>query len=412
MNNFTISNVNQVESKFIDLYGEISDFQRERYSTLIKKFYKEFGKYGYIASSSGRVELIGNHTDHNGGKCVACSISLDTLAVFLPTDNNEILIKSLEYPDVQVKINSKEIYKKGTSDSLVKGIVDGFINRGFNVWGFIALTTSNVSGGCGVSSSASFELLICEILNFLYNDGKVSKKDKAIISKLSENEYFGKPCGLLDQSAISFGGIVNLDFSKENDVFVERINNQLNEFSLVLVETGGDHKDLTEDYALIPLEMKKIASYFGKERLIDVEYDKFLSKIDFLKEKYPIRAVNRAIHFFEENKRVELLTKSLQNNDYKCFIKCIKESGESSLNLLENCVANNDNEHLIPKALDYCLKFLGEGANRVHGGGFAGTILNVIRKDNLSYFIENTEKVYGKGKVIPLNVRNVGSVVL
>lgn len=407
-----INSVNDVVNIFPDLYGEINDYQITRYENLINRFHSEVGKYGYMASSSGRVEIVGNHTDHNGGPAVACSVSLDTLAMFLPTENNVITVKSEGYPDVVVDLNSDCEYKKGTSDALVKGVCEAYSSKGYKVGGFIACTTSNVSGGAGVSSSASFEVLICEILNFLYNDGKIDAKEKAIASKYAENVYFGKPCGLLDQSAIAFGGITYLDFKNKGDVEVQKINNNLPEHTLVLIETGGDHKNLTGEYASITDEMKSVANYFGKERLIEISEDDFYAAIPELNKIVCGRAIQRCIHFYDEVKRVNDCVKALNAADYNKFLGVVSSSGISSLTLLQNCCVPGEKQQLIPTALAVGKKYLNGGSNRVHGGGFAGTVLNVVKNSDVQNFVEKMSQIYGEGKVIPLKVRKVGTIVL
>ena len=401
-----------VAKYFPVLYGEQSDKQLKRYDKLIDRFRDEMGKTGYMASSSGRVEVIGNHTDHNGGVAVGCAISLDTIAMFLPTENGIITVKSEGYPDVVVDISSEEKLPNGSSDALVKGICEGFLKRGYKVGGFTAYTTSNVAGGAGVSSSASFEILICEILNFLYNDGKVSEKEKVFISQFAENVYFGKPCGLLDQSAIAFGGLTLLDFRTKGDVVPKHIECDLSEYTLVLIDTGGDHKHLTGEYASITEEMKKVCAYFGKERLIEVDEDDFYAALPELKKKVNGRAILRAIHFYDENKRVYALAEALTNGDYENFLKCVSDSGVSSQTDLQNCFPQGDIEQLIPTALAIGRKYLHGGANRVHGGGFAGTTLNVLQNECVNEFVDEMSKIYGKEKVLPLKVRKVGTTVL
>ena len=402
-----------VEKYFTALYGEVTEFQKNRYKKNLDDFNKSFNASGaYIASSSGRVEVCGNHTDHNGGRVVSCAISLDTLSMFLPTDNDIITIKSDKYPDVVVDINGPEIEEKGTSDALVRGVVVKMKELGYKVGGINAFTTSNVSGGAGVSSSAAFEVLIVEMLNFLYNDCKIDAEEKSKISQFAENVYFGKPCGLLDQTAIAFGGLKKLDFSDKSKIQVTDIKNDLKDYTFVLINTGGSHANLTDEYASIPKEMKEVASAFGKERLIDISVDEFYAKLPEVKANLSDRAVNRAIHFFNENKRVDALQNALDNDDYYTFLKCIKNSGISSFCKLQNCYVAGGTDQLIPTALFIAEEYLNGGANRVHGGGFAGTILNIVKNDNADYFVENMSKYYGAKNVIPLKVRSVGTIVL
>lgn len=405
--------VKNAEERFIDLYGEKSEEQAKRYENLFEKFKKSFGvEQSYIASSSGRVEVCGNHTDHNGGRVVSCAISLDTLAMFLPSDNGVIHIKSEGYDDIIVDINGPENERTGGSPALVRGVVVGMKDRGFKVGGFNACFTSNVIGGAGISSSASFEVLIAEILNFLYNDEKMDAETKAIIAQFAENKYFGKPCGLLDQTAIAFGGMKRLDFCDKKEIGVTDIHNSLPDYTLVLINTGGSHANLTGEYASIPQEMFSVAKLLGKERLIEISENDFYAVLPTIYNKASDRAVCRAVHFYEENKRVDSVYKALSENDYDSFLKAINESGLSSLWMLQNCYVAGQTEQPIPKALCVAKRFLNGGANRVHGGGFAGTILNIVKNENLPKFLSEMEKYYNKKDIIPLKVRSVGTIVL
>ena len=415
MNNIKkpFESLENVDKNFTFLYGENTENHKIRYERALERFKQIYGydKF-YIASSSGRVEVCGNHTDHNGGKVISCAISLDSLCFFMPRNDGIINVTSEGYPEIVLGVNESSIEKIGTSSALIRGVVEGFKNNGFNYGGFDAYITSNVLGGAGISSSASFEVLIAEILNFLYNDGAVSCEEKAKISQFAENVYFGKPSGLLDQTAIAFGGLKILDFSDKNHIKVSDINNSLSDFTLVLINTGGSHADLTDEYASIPFEMKSVAKAFGKERLVEVDANDFFAFNNENVKKLSDRALLRAIHFFEENQRVDNIYDALKNNDYDTFLKLINESGISSLCKLQNCFVATSCEQLIPKALSISKVFNKNGANRVHGGGFAGTILNIVKNTELDYFLKNTTRIFGNENVIPLKVRTVGVKVL
>lgn len=406
-------NLDGIESNFTSLYGEITNFQKTRYCNAFSKFKQIFDHdSAYIASSSGRVEVCGNHTDHNGGKVVSCAISLDSLAFFMPTEDGVITIQSEGYPKMIIDTKLAPNEKIGTSPALVRGVVEGLKKRGYLFGGFNAYITSNVLGGAGISSSASFEVLICEILNFLYNDGKINRQENAYISQFSENVYFGKPCGLLDQTAIAYGGLKKLDFADPKNIVVDDVNCDLSDYSLVLINTGGSHANLTDEYAAIPAEMKSVAKAFGKERLIEIEKSYFFANLKEYISNLSDRAVLRAIHFYEENDRVDLLCDCLEKNDYQGFLKCIDESGKSSLCKLQNCYVSGSKEQLIPRALAIASNYLCGGANRVHGGGFAGTTLNIVKNDKVDYFINNVKKFFGEQSVVLLKVRSVGVKVL
>ncbi len=408
-----INSVEEIKHNFSRLYGEYSDFQFERYEKLFTWFKNSFNKKNaYFASSSGRVEVCGNHTDHNGGLVVSCAISLDTVAAFYPKDDGVIHIKSEGYDDIIININGEDVEQKGTSAALVRGVVVDFVRRGYIVGGFDACLTSNVLGGAGISSSASFEVLIAEILNFLYNENKIDAETKAKIAQFSENVYFGKPCGLLDQTAIAFGGLKRLDFSNPDKISVKAIDNNLSDYTLILINTGGSHADLTDEYASIPKEMFKVANSMGVKRLIDLGEEKFYELLPDYYNKLSDRAILRAIHFFDENKRVDKVYNALKNEDYSSFIDAINKSGQSSLYKLQNCFVAGRDEQPIPKALAVAERFLSGGANRVHGGGFAGSILNVVKNDCVNQFILEMAKYFDKKDIIPLRVRSVGTIVL
>ncbi len=407
------TDISVLNEQFPSLYGEITEGQKARYAKTFDWFKKSFGyNCAYVASSSGRVEVCGNHTDHNGGKVVSCAISLDTLAFFMPTEDGIVHIKSEGYSDIIIDLNGKEVEKIGTSPALVRGVAVGMKDRGLKIGGFKACFTSNVLGGAGISSSASFEVLIAEIFNFLYNEGNVDAQTKSIVSQFAENKYFGKPCGLLDQTAIAFGGLKILDFENKAKIGVSEINNNLSDYTLILINTGGSHANLTDEYAAIPAEMKQVAKAFGKERLIEISEEDFYVKLPEISKNLPDRAINRAIHFYSENQRVEKLAKALGKNDYDEFLNCIRQSGISSLCKLQNCYVAGGADQSIPKALYIAENFLNGGANRVHGGGFAGTILNIVKNANVEYFVAKMSEFYGAEAVIPLKVRSVGTIVL
>ncbi len=413
MKNNLYCNVNQVESNFVKLYGENSNEQKLRYQNAFSVFFNSFNeKQCYVASSSGRVEVCGNHTDHNGGKVISTSISLDTLAMFLPTNDNVIHIISEGYNDIVINLNEKEDYKLGTSTALVYGVRKALVDMGYKVGGFKAYFTSNVPSGAGVSSSASFEVLIAEIFNFLYNDGKISNKEKSIASQFAENVYFGKPCGLLDQTAIAFGGLKKLDFKNKGEIIVEDVECDLSNYTFVLINSGGSHADLTDEYAAIPSEMYSVAKLFGKDRLIEILEEEFYRGLPTIINKVSDRAINRAIHFYNENRLVDNVANALKQKDYKEFLSLIKSSGISSAIKLQNCSVPTQKVQPIIKALSIAEHYIVDGANRVHGGGFAGSILNIVNNEQVNEFINSMKDYYNENDIVKLHVRSVGTMVL
>lgn len=404
--------IDKITENFGALYGEATSFQIERYSMLLESFKKTFNeKSGYFVSSPGRVEVCGNHVDHNGGKVISTAISLDSLAVFLPTDDQKVTIISEGYGKIEVDLD-KPCKKESTSKALVYGVSEGLKNRGYKTGGFNAVLTSNVAGGAGISSSASFEVLVAEIFNFLYNDSKIDCATKAIVSQYAENEYFLKPCGLLDQTAISFGGLNRLDFGKVGEIKVDKIENDLKDYSLVLINTGGSHENLTDEYASIPREMFAVAKEMGVSRLIEKSKEEFLSLAPKFIDKVSDRAINRTMHFYEENERVDKAYESLKKDDLKTFIECLNLSGVSSAVKLQNCYVSGSTDQPIIRAISIASSFNFDGAVRVHGGGFAGTVLNVVKNENLGEFLRDIYNFYDKKSVYVLKVRSCGAIVL
>ena len=408
------TDMGQVVNYFPILYGTDETYQLDRYENAFAEFKKIYGANGaYVCSSSGRVELLGNHTDHNGGKVLSTAISLDTLAFFLPNGTDKVDVFSEGYGKITVDLSEDKGVnesEKGTTVALIRGVSKSLKNMGFNVGGFNAYITSTVLNGAGISSSAAFEVLICEIFNFLFNDEKITCEQKVIAAHFAENVYFGKPCGLLDQTAIAYGGLKKLDFKNADKLSVEDVDGNLDDYTLILINTGGSHENLTGEYAAIPAEMKSVARAFGKERLIDVDEDVFYNEV--LSKNLPDRAVCRAIHFFEENKRVDAAHRAIENKNLPEFLNAVKQSGISSLCKLQNCFVAGSGEQLIPKALFICEKYLKGGANRVHGGGFAGTILNIVKNEFSAEFILKANSLFGAENVIPLKTRKKGTIVL
>lgn len=395
------------------LYGiEHLDNQILRYEVLMEQFTKNFsGEIDRIYSSPGRIELIGNHTDHNNGKVLCAAINMDTLAaVQINSNSNIIKIASQGFPVVEVDINKLNFIEEeqGTSTALVKGVLKNLKDNGYKLGAFNAATITGVFKGAGVSSSAAFEVLVAEIISDLFNDGGISKIEKAKAAQFAEYAYFGKPCGLMDQSAVSLGGVSFIDFEDINHPFVNNMKWGF-DMSIALINTGGDHSELTEHYAAIKEEMQVIAGYFGFKTLRPVQEDVFYSKIGNLKYRFSGRAVLRAMHFFEENNRVDIADRAIKQNDIKAFLKMINESGESSYKKLQNCYVPGDITQSIPLAISIARHFDGVKAVRVHGGGFAGTIIAFIEKDKAENFAEYMRKLYGKDSTYIVNIRNEGT---
>jgi len=406
-----------VISSIKDLYpGAQAQAHRQRYNNAVAAFAEYFGSIGEhrFFSAPGRTEICGNHTDHNHGKVFAASVNLDVIAVVEQTSDNRITIKSEGFPEDSIELSSLDLVpeERNTSASLIRGVAAGFKNNGFNIGGFRAYTTSDVMKGSGLSSSAAFEVLVGTILSHLYNGGQVSAVKVAQISQYAENEYFGKPSGLMDQTASSVGGFVAIDFKDTESPIIESVPADFEKFghALCIVDAKGDHADLTDEYASIPVEMKSIAGFFTCENLRQLSKDDIMLNINVLREKFGDRAVLRSIHFFDENDRVDKAVHALKAGNFEDFLSNVKESGDSSFKYLQNIYANSDIKHqclsIALNVAEYSLQ--RKGACRVHGGGFAGTIQAFVPLDMLQQFKLNIERTFGSGSCHVLSIRPVG----
>lgn len=390
--------------------------QKPRYVETLDDFGELFGydREVSIMSAPGRTEVCGNHTDHNNGKVLAASINLDAIAVVSKNDDGMVRVKSkghrINIVDLKNLEPNPEMY--GNSTMLVQGVAAGIKNLGFDISGFDACTTSDVMGGSGLSSSAAFEVLIGTIFSYMFNDGKISPVDIAKVAQFSENVYFGKPCGLLDQMASSVGTFVTIDFESTTEPVIKKVNFDFSKsgHSLCIVDTGGNHSDLTDDYAAVRGEMESVAKALGKNVLREVSYADFFNALPELKDKVNDRAILRAIHFYNENKRVDKAIECLENNDFDGFKKIIIDSGHSSFMLNQNVYSpKNPTEQKLSVALAMTREMLeGKGAWRVHGGGFAGTIQAFVPNEMLEEYKATIEGVFGEGNCHVLIIRPVG----
>ncbi len=415
-NNF---NIESLVKKFYGDNEQNINYQIDRYQKLINKFKTIFSHDKFnVFSSPGRIEIGGNHTDHNNGKVLTASINLDSIAVVSKNGNNKITIHSegFDKPFI-VELQNLNIVEneKGTTNALIRGIAFQLINLGYNVGGFDACITSDVLPGSGLSSSASIEVLIGTILNSYYNENKIAPEEIAKIGQFAENNYFGKPCGLMDQMACAVGGIISIDFEDTENPIIERVdyNFSKNGYDILVVDTGGNHADLTEDYASIPEEMKAIAKYFGKNVCREITMQQVFENIKDLRKAVGDRAILRAIHYLSENERVDEQIQSLKDNDLSKFLSLVSDSGNSSFKWLQNIYSNkNQIEQGISLALAVTEKYIskiGNGACRVHGGGFAGTILVFLPTDKTGKYIETITSIFGNNSANILSVRQVGS---
>jgi len=374
----------------------------------------------YLFTSAGRTEISGNHTDHNHGKVLAGSINLDCVAAAAANGTDEIHIISETYNQrFTIRLDDLSPSEKmaGTID-LTKGMLMGFQEMGYRIGGFDAFITSNVISAAGVSSSASYEMLICSMINTFFNGNKVDVVTYAHVGKYAENKYWNKASGLLDQMACAVGGLITIDFTEPAVPEVEKINFDFEsqDHSLIIVQTGKGHADLSADYSSVPNEMKKVAQFFGKEVLSQVTEEQVIEKLSEVRSFAGDRSVLRALHFFEENKRVEEEVKALKEGNFEKFLKNITASGNSSWKWLQNCFTNSAvQEQGITIALALTELFIAEkqrGACRVHGGGFAGVIMAMLPNDLTDEYIRYIEGCLGEGCAYRMSIRPYGAVCI
>ncbi len=404
--------------------------QRARIRALCDTFAARYGADREVAllTVSGRSEISGNHTDHNHGCVIAASISLDILAIASPCPDSTVRLYSEGFGEDTVDIASYTVpdpEKFGTSASLIAGMAVGLSERGFAVGGFDACTVSDVFKGSGLSSSAAFEDMVGLIQSHLYNGGQVDEVTVAKIAQYAENRFFGKPCGLMDQVACAVGGIVAIDFADPASPVITPLPFDMTAagYHLCIVNTGGNHADLTDDYAAVPAEMKAVAAHFGKAVLREVDEAAVVAAIPALRETVGDRAVMRALHFFAENRRVAAQKTALEmaisaerdevrDMALAAFFDCVLDSGRSSYCYLQNVyTTKNVAEQGLSLALCLCNRLLGntQGAYRVHGGGFAGTVQAFVPADAVEQFVATMDAAFGAGATHDLQIRSVGA---
>ncbi len=407
-------------SQYASLYSDL-EAQTERFVLAIERFVSIYGERDIeIFSVPGRSEVAGNHTDHNHGRVIATAIDRDIIAIVSKNDDGIIRFRSEGYPEDLVTIKDtqdKANFEKYTSSSLIAGMVNGFEKRGYLVGGYDAYSTSEVLKGSGISSSAAYEVMIGNILNHLYNGGKIENGEIAKLAQYAENEYFGKPCGLMDQTACAVGGFVYIDFENPLDPVIEPIEFSLDKdgYSLCIVNTGGNHANLNDDYASVPSEMKTVARLLGRDVLRGLTEEVILKNVTALRRNVGDRAILRSLHFVRENDRVVKIAEALRNGKIDKFFELVKKSGASSFEYLQNVyTTQNVREQGLSLALALTDGFLQstKGAFRVHGGGFAGTIQAYIKNKSLHSYVELMDGVFGVGATAVFRVRGVGACKL
>lgn len=412
-------NNGQFNSRLKEIYVDegMLPYQKQRYEEAIGEFEALFGDGAVeLYSAPGRSEVGGNHTDHQRGEVLAASVNLDAVAIVRKTEDNKIQLKSQGYPMIHVDLAELKARKEeeGTSKGLIRGMAYGLLKNGHAIGGFEAYVVSDVLGGAGLSSSAAFEVLVGTILSGLYNDMSISPVEIAQVAQFSENVYFGKPCGLMDQMASSVGGLIHIDFADVKNPLVEKVEVDFASYghSLCITDTKGSHADLTDDYAAVPAEMREVAGYFGKEVLREVAQEEFYKEIAGVRKTCGDRSVLRAMHFFAEDRRVEQQVAALREGRFDRFLELIQESGQSSFQYLQNVYTNKDVRHQgVSVGLAVSQHVLkGHGVCRVHGGGFAGTIQAFVQNEFVEEYRKALDAVFGEGSCHVLKVRPVGGI--
>ena len=411
----------ETEKQLTHLYGageEMLRQQKERYKALILRHKELFGDRGELRliSAPGRTEIGGNHTDHNNGRVLAAAVNLDALCAVTAREDLQVHFHSEGYPAIDMDLADLTPQKgeEGTTRALIRGVAAGMKDAGYQIGGFDAAVTSTVAGGSGLSSSAALEVMLTGVLDALYNRFDMPFTLRAQISKRAENEFFGKPSGLLDQMASAAGGLVTVDFRDTDKPEVQALQFDFAAagYALAVVATGGSHADLTDHYAAIPAEMKAVAGFFGQKVLRGITEQQLFDAMDQLRSRFSDRAILRAIHFIRENDRVPEQVKALKENRVDDFLQLIIDSGRSSFMYLQNVFADNKDQSL-SLALGMAESLLaGRGAWRIHGGGFAGTTLNFVPLDQVEAFTEIMDRSFGAGACRVLNIRPEGAAEL
>ena len=407
-----------IEYKDIYCTDESAAVQKDRYEKAVSEFTKAFEgvEPEAIFSAPGRTEVGGNHTDHQHGEVLAASINKDAIAIVSKRSDDKVNVLAEGFGMTNIALTDLELREeeKGSTASLIRGVLAGLKNNGYTLGGFDAYITSDVLIGAGLSSSAAFETLIGTIVSGLYNDMNIDPVEIAKTGQFAENIYFGKPCGLMDQMACSVGNLVHIDFEDPANPVVDKVDFDFSKtgYVLAITDTKGSHADLTDEYAAVPSEMKKIASLLGHDVLRPIDFEDILDNIDMLRKEAGDRAVLRAIHFINETDRAGMEADALKNNDINSFIDLVKQSGDSSFKYLQNVYSNKDiTVQNVSLALSISDTILGaDEASRVHGGGFAGTIQAFVKKQNASRYQKYMDKVFGNGACEILAIRKYGGI--
>ena len=408
--------------KIRDLYGSSLSVekQKERYRNVISGFARRFGDTGDIRiySAPGRTEIGGNHTDHQHGRVLAAAVNADIICAASPCDEERVTVVSEGFGEFSLSLADLEPREEnyGKTEALIAGVFGAMKSRGYKIGGFNGYMSSQVPGGSGLSSSAAFEILIGYIISEMFNNSAVSAVELAEMGQFSENVFFGKPCGLMDQMASSVGNIITIDFADPAHPDVEPVQVDFSQAGLALciLDSGADHADLTDEYAAIPNECRAVAAVCGGEVLRDVPFETFIANLPACRKQCGDRAVLRAFHIYADNQRVARQVNALRAGDFETFLQLVNESGTSSWEYLQNVIPAGYKEHQeVAVTIAAAKHFLnGAGAVRVHGGGFAGTVQAFVPLEKLDAFKAEMEAILGAGKCHILSIRPEGGAVL
>ncbi|MBC15748.1 MAG: galactokinase [Desulfovibrio sp.] len=407
-----------LDESLIALYGEAALVrQKERVRTLLRRMERGFdsGQRAALVSAPGRTELGGNHTDHNNGVVLAAAVHFDCLALATPGGGKAIRMRSEGFPgtiEVDLSDTAPRPEEADTPQALIRGVADGLVKAGYRIGPFNACVAGEVPMGAGLSSSAAFEICVGQIFNQLFNNGEVPPLELARIGQRAENLFFGKPCGLMDQLACAVQGVLSIDFKDQAQPVIREVDVDFKAsgYQLVVVDTGGSHADLTPEYAAIPHEMGRAARVLGQEHARGLTIDDVLQAAPAIRREAGDRAVLRLIHFIEETERAQAQAEALSQGKIDAYLDLVNASGDSSWRLLQNCISTiRPDEQGITLALALTRRYLqGQGAWRIQGGGFAGTIQAYVPLDRLDSYISSMEGVFGAGAVLPLSIRKPG----
>ncbi|MFW6288896.1 MAG: galactokinase [Spirochaetota bacterium] len=401
----------------------------DRFRLLLTRMRDDFGPHPHgdvwLASAPGRTELSGNHTDHNNGKVLAAAIDLDSIAAAIAREDDVVRVSSEGFPTAEISLAELEPIdaEHESTTALIRGVAAGFRRDGYRIGGFDATVSSTVLPGSGLSSSASFEVLIGVLFDAMYNDAEVGTTRVAQIGQFAENHYFGKPSGLMDQVACATGGAVAIDFGHPDEPKIDRIDVSFEDadLALLVVDTGANHADLTDEYAAIPADMRAVAGALGGEVLRDIRSQDFYAAVSELRKTAGDRAVARAMHFFDENVRVERMVDALHRHAFDEYLALMTDSGRSSGLYLQNCVPiSNPGEQGVVVALaltEHYFQSSGirigvDGSCRVHGGGFAGTIQVLLPVEHADQYEQYITGYLGERAVTRLSIRNSGATAV